>query len=136
MKLNFKSKSKKLEALTPKVVHHQGLKRQNLIFIIIVVIIITGLGFLTIKSISFLVKGINIILKVERQFSGTTSNFDFSSFEKIKEKLPELTPPELFSPSLTSTPSATSENLLEVTPYLPESPLISPTSSPTSSPAF
>ena len=121
MNLNFRSKKKLFKELNPKLVHHQELKKQNLIFGVVIFIIVAGLVSLTVFGVNFLIREINRSLKTEAQrvISGEATSFNLEKLEKIKEKLPELTP-------LVSPPS--------FSPELPISPLPSPTESVTSSP--
>lgn len=130
MRLSFKSKEKKFSALTPKAVHHQGLKKQNLIFGLIIFIIVIGLALLTIKSLSFLIREIDTSLKIEKTGKSSISGFDFANFEKIKEKLPELTPLMILSPSPSPevSPVVSPESSPELSPEITLSP--SPTTSP------
>ncbi len=81
--------------------NRKQLMTQNLIFVFVAAIIILILGFLVISRLEFLVKQINLSLKVG-PMTTTEQSFNLDGLEAIKNKLP-------FSPiEITPIPTSTS----------------------------
>ncbi|HPT40545.1 MAG TPA: hypothetical protein PLQ44_03015 [Candidatus Paceibacterota bacterium] len=103
------NENKKPKYLGAKAMNRKKLATQNLIFILVAVIIIIILCFVVVSNLSFLVKQINLSLRVGNRLSEEQS-FDLKGLEVIKNKLPFVstitptpTPTEMLGSTATST---------------------------------
>lgn len=103
------NENKKPKYLGAKAMNRKKLATQNLIFVLVAVIIIIILCFVVVSNLSFLVKQINLSLRVGNRLSEEQS-FDLKGLEVIKNKLPFVstitptpTPTEMLGSTATST---------------------------------